>query len=110
MLCTSPAVDLVAATSGGHFNRWQSRVSGRPEYGGELPVSALAEEMLTEGEGQVRALVTVAGNPVLSTPNGRQLEQALDGLFEMIAKQEESIRQNPAQAATSLAKKVFGAL
>ncbi|MFC6335768.1 molybdopterin-dependent oxidoreductase [Pseudomonas sp. CCM 7891] len=83
-LCTTPAVDLVAATSGGHFNRWQSRVSGRPEYAGELPVSALAEEMLTEGEGQIRALVTVAGNPVLSTPNGRQLEQALDGLEFMV--------------------------
>ena len=80
VLCTTPAVDLVASTSGGHFNRWQSRVSGLPEYGGELPVSALAEEMLTPGEGQIRALVTVAGNPVLSTPNGRQLEQALDGL------------------------------
>ncbi|WP_095080023.1 molybdopterin oxidoreductase family protein [Pseudomonas sp. Irchel s3h17] len=84
-LCTEPAVDLVASTSGGHFNQWQSRVSGRPEYGGELPVSALAEEMLTEGEGQVRALVTVAGNPVLSTPNGRQLEQALDGLEFMVS-------------------------
>jgi anaerobic selenocysteine-containing dehydrogenase len=84
-LCTSPAVDLVAATSGGHFNAWQSRVSGLPEYGGELPVSALAEEMLTEGEGQVRALITVAGNPVLSTPNGRQLEQALDGLEFMLS-------------------------
>lgn len=84
-LCTTPAVDLVASTSGGHFNRWQSRVSGRPEYGGELPVSALAEEMLTEGEGQIRALVTVAGNPVLSTPNGRRLEQALDGLEFMVS-------------------------
>ncbi len=84
-LCTSPAVDLVASTGGGHFNRWQSRVSGRPEYGGELPVSALAEEMLTEGDGQIRALVTVAGNPVLSTPNGRQLEQALDGLEFMVS-------------------------
>ncbi|MGC5703237.1 molybdopterin oxidoreductase family protein [Pseudomonas sp. NFXW11] len=84
-LCTEPAVDLVAATSGGHFNAWQSRVSGLPEYGGELPVSALAEEMLTEGEGQVRALITVAGNPVLSTPNGRQLEQALDGLEFMLS-------------------------
>ncbi|MBV4456913.1 molybdopterin oxidoreductase family protein [Pseudomonas sp. COR58] len=84
-LCTEPAVDLVASTSGGHFNKWQSRVSGRPEYGGELPVSALAEEMLTEGEGQIRALITVAGNPVLSTPNGRQLEQALDGLEFMVS-------------------------
>jgi len=85
VLCTEPAVDLVASTSGGHFNRWQSRVSGLPEYGGELPVAALAEEMLTEGEGQVRALVTVAGNPVLSTPNGRRLEQALDGLEFMLS-------------------------
>ena len=84
-LCTTPAVDLVASTGGGHFNRWPSRVSGRPEYGGELPVSALAEEMLTEGEGQIRALVTVAGNPVLSTPNGRLLEQALDGLEFMVS-------------------------
>ncbi|QXH61062.1 molybdopterin oxidoreductase family protein [Pseudomonas azerbaijanorientalis] len=84
-LCTEPAVDLVATTSGGHFNLWQSRVSGRPEYAGELPVSALAEEMLTEGEGQVRALITVAGNPVLSTPNGRKLEQALDGLDFMVS-------------------------
>ena len=84
-LCTEPAVDLVANTSGGHFDRWQSRVSGLPEYGGELPVSALAEEMLTEGEGQIRALITVAGNPALSTPNGRQLEQALDGLEFMLS-------------------------
>ena len=84
-LCTEPAVDLVQSTAGGGFNRWQSRVSGLPEYGGELPVSALAEEMLTEGEGQVRALVTVAGNPVLSTPNGRRLEQALDGLDFMLS-------------------------
>ena len=84
-LCTEPAVDLVSSTSGGHFNRWQSRVSGLPEYAGELPVSALAEEILSEGEGQVRALITVAGNPVLSTPNGRKLEQALDGLEFMLS-------------------------
>ncbi|KIP98218.1 MULTISPECIES: molybdopterin-dependent oxidoreductase [Pseudomonas] len=85
VLCTEPAVDLVGATSGGHFDRWQSRVSGLPEYGGELPVSALAEEMLTAGDGQVRALITVAGNPVLSTPNGRQLEQGLEGLDFMLS-------------------------
>lgn len=84
-LCTEPAVDLVSTTSGGHFNAWQSRVSGLPEYGGELPVAALAEEMLVAGEGQVRALVTVAGNPVLSTPNGRQLDGALQGLEFMLS-------------------------
>ena len=84
-LCTEPAVDLVASTAGGHFNAWQSRVSGLPEYGGELPVAALAEELLEPGEGQVRALVTVAGNPVLSTPNGRQLDKALAGLEFMLS-------------------------
>lgn len=84
-LCTDPAVDLVASTSGGHFDQWRSRVSGLPEYGGELPVAALAEEMLTPGEGQIKALVTVAGNPVLSTPNGRQLDGALTGLEFMLS-------------------------
>ncbi|MCE0915104.1 molybdopterin oxidoreductase family protein [Pseudomonas sp. NMI760_13] len=84
-LCTAPAVDLVASTSGGHFDQWRSRVSGLPEYGGELPVSALAEEILEPGEGQVRALVTVAGNPVLSTPNGRRLDEALAGLDFMLS-------------------------
>ncbi|HRF96193.1 MAG TPA: molybdopterin-dependent oxidoreductase, partial [Aggregatilineales bacterium] len=56
-----------------------------PEFGGELPVSVLAEEILTEGEGQMKALVTVAGNPVLSTPNGTQLEKALESLDYMVA-------------------------
>ncbi|QXH55621.1 molybdopterin oxidoreductase family protein [Pseudomonas maumuensis] len=84
-LCTEPAVDLVASTSGGHFDQWRSRISGLPEYGGELPVSALAEEILEPGEGQVRALLTVAGNPVLSTPNGRRLDEALAGLDFMLS-------------------------
>ncbi|WXL27276.1 molybdopterin oxidoreductase family protein [Ectopseudomonas mendocina] len=84
-LCTEPALDLVATTAGGHYNQWQSRVSALPEFGGELPVAALAEEILTAGDVQVRALITVAGNPVLSTPNGRQLERALDGLDFMLS-------------------------
>src|SRR5215211_1151242 len=52
---------------GVRFGRWHSRVRGLPEVLGELPVACLAEEMETPGEGQVRALITVAGNPVLST-------------------------------------------
>jgi anaerobic selenocysteine-containing dehydrogenase len=60
-------------------------VRGLPEFAGELPVAALAEEILTPGDGQVRALVTVAGNPVLSTPNGAQLDRALAGLDFMVA-------------------------
>ena len=58
---------------------------GLPEFGGELPVSALAEEILTPGDAQVRGLVTVAGNPVLSTPNGRQLDRALGDLEFMVS-------------------------
>jgi anaerobic selenocysteine-containing dehydrogenase len=62
------------------YARHHSRVSGYPEFSGELPVAALAEEILTPGDGQVRALVTFAGNPVLSLPNGRLLERALGSL------------------------------
>jgi len=81
-----PAVDLLQGqTKAGHYNAWQSRVRGLPEFGGELPVVALAEEILTPGEGQVRALVTIAGNPVLSTPNGQQLDRALASLDFMVS-------------------------
>src|SRR5262249_29146083 len=58
---------------------------GLPEFGGELPLAALAEEIETPGGGQVRALVTAAGNPVLSAPNGRRLDRALAGLDFMVA-------------------------
>ena len=58
---------------------------GLPEFGGELPVAALAEEIETPGEGQIRALVTSAGNPVLSTPNGARLERALPQLEFMVS-------------------------
>jgi anaerobic selenocysteine-containing dehydrogenase len=61
-------------------SRWHSRVSGLPEVLGELPVACLAEEIDTPGEGQVRALVTVAGNPIVSTPNAGRLERAIEGL------------------------------
>lgn len=83
---TLPAVDLLAGpTNPGHYNLWQSRVRGLPEFSGELPVSALAEEILTPGDGQVRGLVTLAGNPVLSTPNGRKLDRALESLEFMVS-------------------------
>jgi anaerobic selenocysteine-containing dehydrogenase len=74
-LAAFDVVGLTAATGQvGRGGRWQSRVRGLPEFGGELPAAAMAEEMLTPGEGQIRAMVTIAGNPVLSTPNGRQLD------------------------------------
>jgi anaerobic selenocysteine-containing dehydrogenase len=65
--------------------RWGSRVRGLPEVLGELPASALAEEIDTPGEGQVRALLTVAGNPLVSTPNAARLEDAVKGLDFMVA-------------------------
>ncbi len=82
---TKPAIDLVANTGPGHLGKYASRVRGLPAYGGELPVATLAEEIVTEGEGRIRALLTVAGNPVLSTPNGVQLERALESLEFMLA-------------------------
>jgi anaerobic selenocysteine-containing dehydrogenase len=70
---------------GARIGRWHSRVRGLPETFGELSVSCLAEEIETPGEGQVRALVTVAGNPVVSTPNSDRLEAAIEGLDFMLA-------------------------
>ncbi|BCY07125.1 molybdopterin oxidoreductase family protein [Actinoplanes sp. L3-i22] len=65
--------------------RWHSRVRGLPEVKGELPVATLADEIETPGEGQVRALLTVAGNPVLSAPNSGRLDRALAGLDFMVS-------------------------
>ncbi|MFO1381882.1 MAG: molybdopterin oxidoreductase family protein [Chitinivorax sp.] len=86
-LATKPALDLLGAPGSkpGSYGRVKSRVSGRPEANGELPVAVMAEEILTPGEGQIKALVCIAGNPVLSTPNGRQLEQALQQLDFMVS-------------------------
>ena len=87
VLFTEPAVDIVGKriVGAGHRDVWRSRVSGIPELNGELPVSVLREEIETPGEGQVRAVLTVAGNPVLSTPDGRSLGEALDSLDFMAA-------------------------
>lgn len=67
------------------LHRRRSRVRGAPETLGELPVAVLAEEIDTPGDGQVRALVTAAGNPVLSTPNSARLDAALDQLEFMVS-------------------------
>lgn len=89
LMFTQPAVDLVAlgAMSGqkGHIGRRMSRVRQLPEFGGEFPTSTLAEEILTPGEGQIRGFVSVAGNPVLSSPNGRRLDEALASLEFMVS-------------------------
>ena len=65
--------------------RWVSRVRGLPEVRGELPVSSMAEEILEPGAGRIRAMVTIAGNPVLSTPDSDRLDGALAGLEFMLA-------------------------
>ncbi|NJP31842.1 molybdopterin-dependent oxidoreductase [Micromonospora thermarum] len=65
--------------------RWTSRVRSLPEVKSELPVATLADEIETPGEGQVRALITIAGNPVLSTANSRRLDRALASLDFMVS-------------------------
>ncbi len=86
---TRPAFDPIKAPKTlaprGSFGRRHTRVRKLPEFGGEFPVAALAEEILTDGAGQIKALVTVAGNPVLSTPNGRELDRALERLEFMVS-------------------------
>ncbi|MHA1601244.1 MAG: molybdopterin dinucleotide binding domain-containing protein, partial [Alphaproteobacteria bacterium] len=67
------------------YARWRSRVRGLPEFGGELPVAALAEEIDHGGHERVRALLTVAGNPVCSTPNANRLDRALASLEFMVS-------------------------
>jgi anaerobic selenocysteine-containing dehydrogenase len=70
---------------GAAFGRWTSRVRGAGEVFGELPAACLAEEIETPGEGQVRALVTVGGNPAVSTPNSERLAAALETLDFMVS-------------------------
>ncbi len=70
---------------GVELGRWRSRVRGLGEVFGELPVACLGEEIETPGDGQVRALITIAGNPVVSTPNAGRLAAALDTLDLMIS-------------------------
>jgi anaerobic selenocysteine-containing dehydrogenase len=89
MMFTTPAVDLVNLLSTvrlrGTFGRWHSRIRHLPEFGGDLPVATLADEIDEAGTGRVRALVTMAGNPALSSPNGRRLESAMATLDHMVS-------------------------
>nr|WP_310523796.1 molybdopterin oxidoreductase family protein [Polymorphobacter sp.] len=82
---SSPAIDIVGQTGSGTRGRFHSRVSGHPEVLGEFPAVALAEEIATPGAGQVKALVTIAGNPVLSVPDGNALDAALESLDLMVS-------------------------
>ncbi len=70
---------------GARFGRNHSRVRGLAEHFSEFPVAALAEEILEPGDGRIRALITVAGNPAVSTPDARTLDRALDALELMVS-------------------------
>lgn len=89
MMFTQPAFDVVgiAALAGikGSFDRYRSRVRNLPEFGGEFPVVTLADEITSPGQGQIRALITHAGNPVLSCPDGQRLDAALPELEFMVS-------------------------
>ena len=82
-----PAVDTLGMAEGaaGSYDTFRSRVSGRPEFADELPVSVLAEEIMTPGEGRIRGLLSIAGNGALSLPNGKLFEEALDQLDFMVS-------------------------
>ncbi len=89
VMFTRPAVDLagIANVAGytGSFASRRSRVRKYPEFNGEFPAATLADEILTPGKGQIKAMVTIAGNPVLSLPNGGKVSQALKSLDFMVA-------------------------
>ena len=87
VLFTEPAIDFVARrfVGTGHYDLYRSRVRGIPEYGGELPSAVMREEIETPGQGQIKAMLTIAGNPVLSTPDGKRLGEAFAGLDFMAA-------------------------
>ncbi len=65
--------------------RWRSRVRELPEVRGEFPVATMIDEMEKPGQDQVRALITIAGNPVLSTPNSARLQAAIENLDFMLS-------------------------
>ena len=78
---TRPLVPVTGPnTRAGNWGKVRTRVSGRPIFAGELPAATMGEEIETPGEGQVRAMLTIAGNPVSSTPNGRRLDRAFESL------------------------------
>jgi len=82
---TVPAPRSPKPGRGFRTGRWHSRVSGHPEALSEFPAAALAEEIDTAGEGQIKAMITIAGNPVLSAPDGDRLDRALDSVGFMLS-------------------------
>ena len=85
MMFTQPAADVLPVSGKGSMGGFTSRVRGLPAFAGEYPVACLAEEILTPGEGQIKAMVIGAGNPVVTTPNAEQLDKAFSELDFMVA-------------------------
>jgi len=84
MFTKTAALEVFRSGEPFEAGRWRSRVRGLPEALGELPTATLADEIETPGEGQVRALVAIAANPVLAAPNGPRLERAFEDLDFMV--------------------------
>lgn len=88
LMFTKPAADIVAlapfANMQGSVNSFQSN-SGLPEFSGELPSSTIADQILLPGNDQIRAMIVIAGNPVLSSSNGKRLDQAFESLEFMVS-------------------------
>lgn len=86
-LISSPAFGYVrkGSNGAGHFDLFRSRVSAYPEFSGELPAAAMAEEILTPGEGQIKAMVTIAGNPIIASVNSSELKTAFEALDFYVA-------------------------
>ncbi len=86
-MLTSPAIDLIGkkVVGRGHFDAWRSRVRDLPEFSGEFPSSTLVDEMTTPGEGRIRAMAVFSGNPVLSMPGGKKLDEAFANLDFMVS-------------------------
>lgn len=85
LMFPNPAVDVVNNSGPGYLGKRHSRVSNLPDFNGDYPVVAIADEMLVEGAEQLKGFMTVAGNPVLSTPNGEKLDTAFANLDFMVA-------------------------
>jgi anaerobic selenocysteine-containing dehydrogenase len=85
LMFPNPAVDIVNNSGPGYLGKRHSRVSKLPDFNGDYPVVAMADEMLVEGEGQLKGFINVAGNPVLSTPNGEKLDKGLSQLDFMVS-------------------------
>jgi anaerobic selenocysteine-containing dehydrogenase len=87
VMFTTPAapINILGHGKGFRIGRWKSRVSGQPEVGGQIPSSTMGEEILTPGEGQVRAMMLLMTNPIRSAANSEQLEKAFASLDFMVA-------------------------